>query len=281
MRRRNLPALTVQRDPRRDIRPLPRWKLVTTQTPTRELDADDWAELLAFFRESYDIEMEGLQTSILNRPHLVRIRERATKRLVGTVSFGVAPVTLPSGESVRVFYGGDLMLLPHLRGSGLIQELAVRIVLGELIRHPRTVHYGFGVALTHLMYLGLIRSFIDAWPRRDRTLPPDIRFVMETIGRMAYPQTWRSADQPVEVGRKGRGRDLVISEALMGAPDVRFFVERNPDYARGMALPFIMKVDAENLAGLCWRSIRKLVLPTLDRAGSRGDRPPRTSRATG
>jgi hypothetical protein len=109
------------------------------------------------------------------------------------------------------------------------------------------------------MYVGIVRSFIDAWPRRDGTIPPDMRTIMETVGRIAYPQTWRSAEQPVEVGRRGRGRDLVISPEMMDDPDIRFFVERNPDYARGVALPFIVKFDSKNFAALSWRAAQKLV----------------------
>lgn len=243
----------------RETRPLPRWKLAIQQTPTQELVERDWAELLPFFRATYEIDMEGLKASILNRTHILRVRERASKRLVGTTAFGVAAVTLPNGDSARVFYAGDVLLAPNLRGSGLVQEMAARVVFAELLRHPFTTHYGFGVALTHYMYLGVVRSFSDAWPRCERETPPEIRFVMETVGRLAYAQTWRSADEPVAVGRRGHGRDLVISETMMRAPDVRFFVEKNPDYSRGTALPFMVKIDAKNLAALCLRSLRKLV----------------------
>ncbi|MBK8263482.1 MAG: hypothetical protein IPK80_19335 [Nannocystis sp.] len=45
----------------------------------------------------------------------------------------------------------------------------------------------------------------------------------------------------------------------MQDPDVRFFVERNPGYSQGVALPFLVKIDARNLAALSWRSLRKLV----------------------
>lgn len=249
----------MQTESHLEARPLPRWKLVIQQAPTSALGERDWAELLPFFRATYELDMDGLKASILNRTHLLRVRERASGRLVGTTAFGVTPVTLPSGASARVFYGGDVLLIPNLRGSGLVQEMAARVVLAELLRHPFTTHYGFGVALTHFMYLGVVRSFADAWPRHDRETPPEIRSVIESVGRMAYPRTWRSADEPVEVGRRGRERDLVISEKMMQAPDVRFFVDRNPGYSRGTALPFLVKIDARNLALLCLRSLRKLV----------------------
>ncbi len=249
----------MQEDPRGKKRPIPRWKLVIQQTPTQELGESDWEELLPFFRETYEIDMDGLRASILNRTDLLRVRERASGRLVGTTAFGVVSVTLPGGASARVFYGGDVLLLPHLRGSGLVQEMAARIVLAELLRHPFTTHYGVGVALTHYMYLGVVRSFTDAWPRAGHDTPPEIRFVMETVGRMAYPSTWRSADEPVEVGRRGRGREFEITQEMMEAPDMRFFVERNPGYARGTALPFLVKIDAKNLIALAVRSVRKTV----------------------
>ena len=253
------PAYAMPNEPQGDPRPIPRWKLAFQQTPTHELGERDWDELLPFFRATYEIEMKGLKASVLNRTHILRVRERASGRLVGTTGFGVTPVTLPTGASARVFYGGDVLLLPNLRGSGLVQEMAARVVLAELLRHPFTTHFGFGVALTHYMYLGVVRSFADAWPRSDRKTPPEIRSVMEIVGRMAYPQTWRSADEPVEVGRRGRGRDLVISETMMRASDVRFFVEKNPGYSRGTALPFLVKIDAKNLAALGVRSLRKLL----------------------
>lgn len=239
-------------------RPTPRWNLVIRETPTGDLDERDWEELLSFFRATYEIDMAGLKASVLNRTHLIRVRERSGGRLVGTTAYGVASVPLPQGAQARVFYAGDVLLLPSLRGSGLVQEMAARVVLAELLRHPFAAHYGFGAALTHYMYLGVVRSFADAWPRFDRETPPEIRNVMETVGRMAYSETWRSADEPVEVGRRGRERALEISDKMLGEPDVRFFVEKNPSYARGTALPFLVKIDARNLAMLGMRSLRKL-----------------------
>ncbi len=238
---------------------LARWQLSVEQTTTDRLTAGDWAELLPFFQATYAIDQAGLEASISNRTHLVRVRERGGGRLVGTTAYGITDVTTGQGERVRVFYAGDVLLRPQLRGSGLVQELAARVVLAEMLRYPLVPHYGFGVALTHYMYLGVIRSFTDAWPRRGTEIPADIRLIMDSVGRKAYPDTWRGPSEPVAVGRRGRERELVIGESMLADPDVRYFVEHNPDYARGTALPFMVKIDAKNLASLSVRSLRKLL----------------------
>lgn len=246
-------------EPHVEDRSLSRWKRSVQRTPTNELDERDWAELLAFFRGTYDLEMAGLKGSVASRPYILRVRERASGRLVGTTSFGVAAVTLPSGATARVFHGGDTLVLPNMRGSGLVQEMAVRIVLAELCTHPRTPHYAFGFALSPVMYVGVARSFVDTWPRRNCDMPPEVRVIMDSLGRRTHPETWRSADEPIPVARRGRGDELAVPDKLLGAPDVRFYLEKNPGYAEGMALPFVFKLDARNLAGLCLRSLRKLV----------------------
>lgn len=235
---------------------IPRWRLSLTHTPTHSLDEHDWHELLAFFRASYEIDSATVRRRVMTKTHLFRVRERANGRLVATTSTGVMKIPMPGGGSARVFFGGDSLIVPELRGSGIMQEFAIRTVLRDLREDPWAERYGFGVALTHLMYRALVRSFQDVWPRPGGEMKPEQRHIMDVLGRHMYQEHWHGPERPIEADRIGREPALVMSDESLSDPIVRFFMDRNPSYPR-TALPVLMKLDARNLASVLRRLVRK------------------------
>ena len=215
----------------------------------------DWPELLEQHRSVFDISMDALQRSVRSKQQLYRIRERATGRLVGVCTSGVRWVDLADGSRVRAFYGGDAVFFPEIRSSGILQELGLRELLAELVRHPFARRYLFGSALTYKMYLAIVRTFPGVTPRRGAEIPPELHPFMETVGPVMYGALWPGVGQPVNVERRPFAGHVEITAAELADPDVAFYAERNPTHAEGTALPVVIPLDLANAGAL----VRKLI----------------------
>lgn len=240
---------------------LKRWQLTVERTPSSDVPDDAWPELLEQHRTVFDISMEALQRSVRSKQHLYRVRERATGRLVGVCTSGVRWVDLADGRRVRAMYGGDAVFFPEIRGAGILQELGVRELVAELLRHPLSRHYMFGGALTYKMYLAIARTFPGVVPRRGAEVPPELHAVMETVGPVMYGALWRGVGHPVDVQRRPHAGQVEITAAELADPDVAFYAERNPTYAEGTALPLVIPLDWPNVRAL----LRKLLGVRLGR----------------
>lgn len=235
---------------------LRRWEVKIARTPTAALSDRDFADLLTFYREVYEIEPESLASSLNGRSVLHRVYERKTGRLVGSAAYGVKRFELSPGRHAAVFNAGDIVLLPEARGLGLMEEMGLIGVLREVLKDPRSPKYLFSVALTYKLYRAVSRMFVDYWPRFDAPTPPDILALMDDAGRHFYRDAWAGPSGVVAAGRRGHQGLLAVPANAMDDPAVRFFVERNPTHLDGTALPILTRLDARNLAAV----LRSLVV---------------------
>lgn len=229
---------------------LRRWEVTIVRTPTAELSGREFEELLAFYRQVYQISPESLESSLSGRAVLHRVYERSTRRMVGSAAYGVKRFELPGGRRAAIFNAGDIVLLPRARGIGLMEEMGIKGVLREVLRDPRTPKYLFAAALSHSLYRAVSRMFVDYWPRHDAQTPPELLALMDEAGRHFYRDVWKGPMNAVAVGRQGHRGVLEIPATALKDPAVRFFVERNPTHLDGTALPILARLDARNLAAV-------------------------------
>lgn len=259
---RNKAAVSESNNPRR----LRRWQLKILRTATTELTDADWDELLALYTQTYEILLADLQASVRGKSFLYRVYERATGRLVGAAAYAAFPIEVPGKGRIVVFYAGDIVLRPEIRGAGLIQEMGLGGVIREVLRDPWTPKYLYAIALTHKLYRSVASMFQDYWPRHDRETPPEILEIMERVGRRVDQNRWRSATELLQIPRRGRQEQLAVPEEQLADPVIRFFIDKNPTYLQGTCLPIMMPLDARNLASVVRTLVARRSARTRPRA---------------
>lgn len=215
-----------------------------------ELTDADWDELLTLYTQTYEILLADLQASVRGKSFLYRVYERVTGRLVGAAAYAAFPIEVPGKGRIVVFYAGDIVLRPEIRGAGLIQEMGLGGVIRELLRDPWAPKYLYAIALTHKLYRSVASMFQDYWPRYDRETPPEILEIMERVGQRVDQNRWRSATELVQIPRRGRQEQLAVPEEQLADPVIRFFIDKNPTYLQGTCLPIMMPLDVRNLSSV-------------------------------
>jgi hypothetical protein len=236
-------------------RRLSRVQVRITRTAVNELSKADWDELVRLYQSVYDVDPETIKKSINNRTTAYRAFERSTGRLVGIAVCGVMRLEVPGHGPATVFNSGDTLMAPEARGLGLMQQAGIWEWLRELAHDPRTTKYVFGLAGTYRMYRTISRMFIDYWPRHDCSIPAPMHTLMDEAGSRAFGDAWRGPEQPVISGRRDHaGVAFEIPPAELDDDAIRFFVQRNPNYLQGDAIPVLMRMDARNFWSLAQTS---------------------------
>lgn len=201
----------------------------------------------------------GLRASIAERERVV-IYWDDRDELLGLVTLDMRHERF-MGRDVVAIYTGNTWIAPHMRGKNLIQRLGFESFVRSSVRWPRAEKFWFFGSNSYKSYLALARNFRDYWPRPDRAIPAWESAYMLHLTRAIYHADVDPARMVYEAesARSFNEDETRVPEALTGDRDVRFFVDRNPHYAKGAKLMCLGPLTLANWSVLGRRSVARLV----------------------
>jgi hypothetical protein len=162
------------------------------------------------------------------------------------------------GQPLRAVFSGDTGIDPaYWGGQALVRTWAS--FMGELwARDPARRLFWFLIVKGFRTYLYLPYFFHTFYPRHDRPTPP---FETALIGELAgsrYPEAFNPATGLVEFAESHGHLAADLAEVpphRADDPHVRFFLARNPGYARGHELVCVAEISPTNMKGLARRRL--------------------------
>ena len=102
-----------------------------------------------------------------------------------------------------------------------------------MIRHPLTPVYIVGKAYGYKSYLFALK-FKESYPRYDRETPEFFKKMFKEYAQsvMAEGDTYDEDTNVLEQERTHLTENLLATEQDLKSPHIKFFVERNPGYAK-------------------------------------------------
>lgn len=160
------------------------------------------------------------------------------------------------GEPLDVIFSGDTGIDPAFWGGQALVRAWAHFV-GELRAHnPSRRLFWFLISKGYRTYLYLPFFFHRFYPRVDASTPPFEQALIETLGRLKYAGHFNPATGVIEFDTSHGHLKPAIADTPQHRrdhPHVRFFLERNPGYARGNELVCVAELCAENMKGLARR----------------------------
>jgi hypothetical protein len=121
--------------------------------------------------------------------------------------------------------------------------------------------YWFLVCSGYRTYLYLPLFYRDFYPRHDRPTPEFEQALIDTLGRMKFPDEYAGG-----VVRVARPRECLLPELAeppshkRDSSHVRFFFDRNPGCRRGDELVCVTEFSLENTRRLAHQAARQVLL---------------------
>lgn len=214
-------------------------------------DLDPWQRDAMFdiFARHYDeVSRERFESDLAEKDVVVILEDRAGA-ISGFSTQKVMRATV-DGRDVRGLFSGDTVIDRSHWGEQELCRGWCRYAGAVLSREPQTPLYWFLVSKGYRTYLYLPLFFREFYPRVSITAPAFEQRVLDTFARAKFPDQYDRATGLISFSRsQGQltGELAAVPPHRRDHEHVRFFLERNPEYASGTELACLAEISPANL----------------------------------
>ncbi|MCH7851017.1 MAG: hypothetical protein IH845_05225 [Nanoarchaeota archaeon] len=155
-----------------------------------------------------------------------------------------------SGRPVNALFSGDTIIHRDYWGEQELPSLwggYVAKLVGEM--PPEGELYWFLMSKGYKTYRFLPAFFNDFHPRYDRDFPEDQKEILDTFALSRFPDNYDPSTGLISFGGdKDHLKEGVaeIGECELRKPHIKYFVEKNPGWAKGDELACIASLSMDN-----------------------------------
>ena len=207
-----------------------------------------------------DVTIKEFHSVLLSYKFAIMCRERKDGSLRGVMLMGVDHRETEGGVKYTLVRLGLSFFQNYYRGGPLLYYATVYHVLKELILHPFTPLYVIGKVFSYKSYVALCHSLPRLYPRHDlevtdftRGIINDYGMECKTPGEEYDPETFVLKRERTAV----KDRVAYISDIDLRDPHIKFFVEQNPDWARGHQMIVAGEVGWLDVLKVSWKMLWK------------------------
>ena len=231
-------------------------RLTGSVVPVADLAERDTREMFALHTRLYErVSEPQFLRDLEEKEWVLLLRDGPSGEIRGFTTILLLETEV-HGEPLHAVFSGDTGIDPAFWGGQALVKTWARF-MGELLaRHPSRRLFWFLICKGYRTYLYLPLFFHDFYPRADTVAPRFERDLITTLGTLKYPRDFNPESGVIEFA-SSHGH---LTPALAGTPahrrahpHVRFFLERNPGYARGHELVCVAEISPENMKGLARR----------------------------
>lgn len=219
------------------------------------------------FQRYYEaVSEEEFLADLREKSHVIMLRTAGTTSIQGFSTLVVSEERLRE-RTVDVVFSGDTIVDSRHWGDRSLQRAFVRFILRRKLTRPLRPIYWLLLTKGYKTYLLLARNFVTYFPRVGRATPELYSSLITRVCRRRYGEAYCAAEGLVRFAQShGQLKPGVVP--LYGSqledPDIAYFLQRNPDYARGVELACLGEASVWTMLRFILRKVLLL------RRGARG-----------
>lgn len=230
-------------------------QLAATVRNRADLRAADIAEMYALFAGYYaDTSEAAFRADLADKTHAIVLH--AGERIAGFSTITLIESPAPGPRYRTIFSGDTIIDREHWGEQGL--ALAFCHFAGTLkAQQPEVPLYWFLISKGYRTYRYLHLFSRQYWPSYRDQAPPAIKQVLDAVAARKFGACYDAVTGVIRFPQsRGHLRPdfATVREHLRERPEVRFFLERNPNFAAGEELACITLLDAANLRSVALRA---------------------------
>lgn len=235
------------------------------------LTGEELDRLYGLFTRHYDaVSREQFESDFREKDTVILLRDGAAGLVRG---FSTQMVSRAShqDETVRVLFSGDTIIDPAYWGEQELVKAWCRLAGMLHAEEPETPFYWFLICKGYRTYLYLPVFFRDYYPRYDVPTPVQKQSLLDSFATAKFPAYYQPHKGLLEFpASKGQLKTALadIPAGRLKDPRVRFFLDKNPEYASGSELVCMTEISPRNMRGLALRMFQEGSRQTLMPAGA-------------
>jgi hypothetical protein len=233
-------------------------QLLASVVAVADLAERDVDEMFAIHDRLYaDVKLAEFLRDLVEKDWILLLRDERTGTIRGFSTILLLETEV-HGEPLHAVFSGDTGIDPAFWGGQALVRAWAQF-MGELLtRHGERRIFWFLISKGYRTYLYLPLFFHTFYPRVGVVTPPFERDLITTLGTLKYPGDFNPRTGVIEfAGSHGHLRPGLTDTPRhrRAHPHVRFFLEKNPGYARGHELVCVAEISPDNMKGLARRML--------------------------
>jgi hypothetical protein len=228
--------------------------------PARKVSQSDRDSMYGLMVRTYaNVRRAAFDADLDAKRWVIQLRDPDSDELVGFSTQTISEASV-NGRRVTALYSGDTVVDRQHWGDPALAHVWGNFAL-RLIAHPRSGElYWFLTSKGFRTYRFLPLFFREFYPRRDIVAPAPVTAILNTLGERIGGARY---DFQTQIICADADKDYLLPGAAdpkvraLHDPHVRYFLERNPGYARGDELCCLAPLTAQNFTRAAYRVIER------------------------
>ena len=242
-------------------------KLYNEIVPIASLGPLDRDILFALYSRHYcGARRDQFENDLAEKEVVILLRDRSNHQVCGFSSQMILRQRI-GGQEVRALFSGDTIIAPSHWGDQELRRGWCRYAAAALTAEPGVPLYWFLMTKGYRTYLYLPVFFRDFFPHYDREIPRELQSLLDGFARQKFSDAYDASSGLIRFAET----HSQLTDELSGVPvrrandpHVKFFLQRNPEYVRGVELACITEISHENIRPFArhmfWEEQRAVVL---------------------
>ena len=238
---------------------IPSQKLHSALVPLRSLQAEEVARMYALMRENYEGVSEGTFRDDLSRKQLVLVFRDAQEVIQGFTTLAMNPAG-GGGKDYSIIFSGDTLISPAHWGTQEMIRGWCRALGSIMAGQPDTDWYWYLISKGHRTYMYLPLFLKEYHPSATENPPARLLEILDDCSRRMFGDRWHPEEGLIRFPEPAGTLKPELAEATFlkkHKPDVRFFLEKNPEFYKGDELACLASLALDNIHTRCLPLIRE------------------------
>jgi hypothetical protein len=202
--------------------------------------------LYAIFKKSYDIDYQEFleKHSSLDK---YAVYKDAEENIIGFTGIRDCSFNIKK-QRYRAVYFGQTFIEEQFRGKKLIQFTVIKLLISHYISFKRSKLIVWNDSLSYRPYLVMAKSLKYYYPNKDRKSDEIDLKIRDKLGEEYYPGSYCNKTGTVMKSRTVlKTKELHVSEKDLTDPDIKYYIDKNPNYIKGYGLITFCYASIKNL----------------------------------
>lgn len=223
-----------------------------------DLSCSERDRMFDLMSENYDgVRRETFEMDLTEKSDVILLEDNEISELKGFSTLVVLE-ELVRGAATRALFSGDTIIDKAYWGDTELEHHWGRYAFSLIDKNPDVPLFWFLMSKGYKTYRFLPVFFNEFYPRAGTLTPDYEQEVLDTFARKKYPMNYDSSSGLVLFeGSKDRLKQGVadIDERRMRDPNIRYFLERNPNWQQGDELCCLIPLKKDNFNRMAKRVI--------------------------
>jgi|TARA_B100001971_G_C18234610_1_gene566310 hypothetical protein len=215
----------------------------------KTLTKNDMGEMYGLMTSHYDnVNIETFQRDLSEKKDVILLRELDKGSIKGFSTLMLLEETV-DGNSITALFSGDTIIDKEYWGTNELPKWWGKYAFSLIDEMPDQELYWFLMSKGYKTYRFLPVFFNEFYPRRGVEFPERDKMILDTFASSKFPKDYNFHTGVISFDK---GKDYLkqgvadIDDSRMKNSDVKYFVERNPNWQQGDELACLVRLTKDN-----------------------------------